>query len=97
MLPNTFEHIGLAYLIDQRIKELQCERSNPNNGISLRNSPSNIPKVALWIERLLKTSLPDYRKYCIWRILAPYLLNARKPSDVVSYFVIMTRLEKCLD
>ena len=31
-----------------------------------------------WIEGLLQTPLSDYRKYCIWRILTPYLLNIRK-------------------
>jgi hypothetical protein len=38
-----------------------------------------------WIERLLQTPLSDHRKYSIWRILSPYLLNIRKlPDEVVT-------------
>jgi hypothetical protein len=33
-----------------------------------------------WIENLLQTPLDDYRKYVIWRILVPYLINIRKYS-----------------
>ena len=35
----------------------------------------------LWIEKLLRNPIPDHRKYVIWRILAPYLINIRKLSD----------------
>jgi hypothetical protein len=32
-----------------------------------------------WIEKgILEHPLPDHRKYIIWRILSPYLLNIRK-------------------
>jgi hypothetical protein len=32
-----------------------------------------------WIEKgILEHPLPDHRKYIIWRILSPYLLNVRK-------------------
>jgi hypothetical protein len=38
-----------------------------------------------WIERLLQTPLSDHRKYSIWRILSPYLLNIRKlPEEEVT-------------
>ena len=40
-------------------------------------------------------SLPDYRKYCIWRILAPYLINVRKLSDEQVGHLIREWLEKC--
>jgi hypothetical protein len=33
-----------------------------------------------WIEKLLQTPLDDYRKFVVWRILAPYLINIRKCS-----------------
>ena len=33
-----------------------------------------------WIEKLLSTPIEDYRKYCIWKILCPYLINVRKLS-----------------
>ena len=35
-----------------------------------------------WIERLLQTPIDDHRKFVVWRILAPYLINIRKcPAD----------------
>ena len=38
-----------------------------------------------WIERLLQTPLPEHRKYCIWRILAPYFINVKHLSFDDSY------------
>lgn len=33
-----------------------------------------------WIEQLLQTPVDVYRKFVVWRILAPYLINIRKYS-----------------
>ena len=33
-----------------------------------------------WIEKLLQTSIDDYRKIVVWRILTPYFINIRKCS-----------------
>jgi non-catalytic primase subunit PriX-like protein len=49
----------------------------------------------LWIEKLLTMSIPDRRKYCIWRILAPYLINIRKLSDERASYIIREWLKKC--
>ncbi len=48
-----------------------------------------------WIEKLLKTPLDDYRKYVIWRILAPYLINIRKYSADEASNIIRNWLDKC--
>jgi hypothetical protein len=48
-----------------------------------------------WIERLLRTSLADNRKYCIWRILAPYFLNKRKLTRQESFAIISDWLDRC--
>jgi hypothetical protein len=48
-----------------------------------------------WIEKLMATSIADYRKYCIWRILAPYLINVRKLPDDQATHTIREWLEKC--
>jgi len=48
-----------------------------------------------WIEKLLETPLEDKRKYCLWRILIPYLANVRRlPSDS-SHDMLEKWLEKC--
>jgi hypothetical protein len=48
-----------------------------------------------WIERLLQTPLAEHRKYCIWRILAPYLINVKHLSFGDSYDRIYQWLENC--
>jgi hypothetical protein len=48
-----------------------------------------------WIEKLLQTPLDDYRKFVIWRILAPYLINVRKCSVDEAYDIITDWLNKC--
>jgi hypothetical protein len=34
-----------------------------------------------WIERLLQIPIEDQRKYCLWRIIGPYLLNVKHISE----------------
>jgi hypothetical protein len=49
-----------------------------------------------WIEKgILENPLPDHRKYIIWRILSPYLLNVKKMPKEESYSVIKGWLDKC--
>lgn len=43
----------------------------------------------------MQTPLSDHRKYCIWRILSPYLLNVKKLSNEEAYFIINDWLDKC--
>jgi hypothetical protein len=80
------------YLIDQHFKELQSEfrrkeRSDSDTGTD--NHSIN------WIEHLLETPIADHRKYCIWRILAPYLLNIRKLPEQEAFNVIREWLNHC--
>jgi hypothetical protein len=48
-----------------------------------------------WIERLLQTPIDDYRKFAIWRILSPYLINIRKCSVEEATNMIKNWLDKC--
>jgi Primase X len=49
-----------------------------------------------WIERgILEQPLPDHRKYIIWRILSPYLLNVKKLPKEEAYSIIKEWLDKC--
>ena len=38
------------------------------------------PTTISWIEKLLETPLDDHRKFVVWRILSPYLINIRNCS-----------------
>jgi hypothetical protein len=55
----------------------------------------NKKKFISWIERLLKIPISDHRKYCIWRILAPYLINVKHLSFDDSYEKIYQWLDRC--
>jgi hypothetical protein len=71
----------------QQLQKKQFSKDHNSNG-------SNI--TILWIETLLQTPLSDHRKYCIWRILVPYLVNVRRlSSHEESYSVIKNWLDKC--
>ena len=49
-----------------------------------------------WIEKgILEQPLSDHRKYIIWRILSPYLLNVRKLPKEQAYSVMKEWLDKC--
>ena len=49
-----------------------------------------------WIEKgILGQPLSDHRKYIIWRILSPYLLNVRKLPKEEAYSVMNEWLDKC--
>ena len=49
-----------------------------------------------WIENgILENALADHRKYIIWRILSPYLLNVRKLQREEAYSVMKDWLDKC--
>ena len=48
-----------------------------------------------WIEKLLEKPLGNYRYYCTWHILVPYLINVRKLSREEAFNIIQTWLGKC--
>ena len=56
---------------------------------------SEIAKKYFWIERLLQTPLPCFRRYCLYRILVPYLVNIRKLNNEECFDVLKKWLEKC--
>ena len=49
-----------------------------------------------WIEKgILEHPLSDHRKYIIWRILSPYLLNVRNLPKEEAYSLMKEWLDKC--
>ena len=75
------------WLINQRL-----EQSRSNN--RARSQTTNSTTIR-WIEKLLQTPLDYYRKFVVWRILSPYLINIRKCSDDEAYNAIINWLDKC--
>jgi hypothetical protein len=60
-----------------------------------QESTNTITKIK-WIEKgILEHPLLDHRKYIIWRILSPYLLNVKKLPKEEAYSIIKNWLDKC--
>jgi len=68
------------------------------SGLSRRKdwrSQSDRKKQYQWIENLLNKPIHDHRKYCIWRVLVPYLINVRGLSMEEAFNIIRAWLVKC--
>jgi hypothetical protein len=95
----------LACLIDQGSKMNKCDNEKSNTiflknakpaYVSRGNSKLQRKKKSIdWIEQLLQTPLIEHRKYCVWRILAPYFINVKHLSFDGSYIKIYQWLDKC--
>jgi hypothetical protein len=78
-----------AYHKDQQLKEKRFLQQNAAESTSF--TTESIP----WIERLSQTAIPNGRKYCIWRILVPYLVNRKRLSAEQSTIMILDWLHRC--
>ena len=94
--PSTTLLIGdfFAYLIDNKIRK---ERELRNKSYSLRNNIQTSANTIPWIEKLLDTPIEDGRKYTLWKILCPYLVNTRKLEYEQTFEILKAWLEKCND
>jgi hypothetical protein len=79
------------YIINEKYIELKKAQKRKQKSPARMGQDSRIN----WIERLLQTPLQDYRKYCIWRILVPYLLNVRRLSEQETTDIIKDWLNQC--
>ena len=89
-----------AYLTSNKLKEeesrRQLERKYSENLTRLDYDYPNYNKDSIhWIEILIRIPLHDHRKYAIWRILAPYLLNIKKLSYEQAFNTIKDWLDWC--
>ena len=75
--------------INQRIQNTTKQNMFPNHLKYINNSKIE------WIEKLLQIPLEDYRKFCLWRILCPYLVNVKKISKEESSIVLEAWLWGC--
>ncbi len=48
-----------------------------------------------WIENLLQTPVEDHRKFCLWRIVIPYLVNIRRLPSEEAAKIASEWLQKC--
>jgi Primase X len=79
------------WLTQKRIEDLKNVKFQMT--VSKSHKPTNTIK---WIEKgILDQSFSDHRKYIIWRILSPYLLNVKKSPKEEAYSVMKEWLDKC--
>jgi Primase X len=73
------------------------EKIDNNLGQRTRSSHNTkiMPTKCLWIETLQDTSIEDYRKYAIRRIIAPYPINIRKLAYDDAFNIIKNWLNNC--
>jgi hypothetical protein len=83
------------WLINEKIEQQKISSKVRGKRKSVGPSPSRNKTTILWIEKLLQTPVDDYRKYAIWRILAPYLINIKGSSTEDAFTMIMDWLNKC--
>lgn len=78
-----------AYLKDQKINQERL------NSLQRQEASAIGDNAIVWIEKLLQTPIQDFRKYCIWRILGPYLLNIRGLTYEEAFNTIKEWLDIC--
>jgi hypothetical protein len=79
------------HIINEKYIELKKAQNRKHRSSVYNDSNNRIS----WVERVLQTPLQDHRKYCIWRILTPYLLNIRKLSGNDARNIITGWLNQC--
>jgi hypothetical protein len=84
------------WLIQKRIDGIEELKKHTKYQIITSQNQSKVITKIKWIEKgILEHPLPDHRKYIIWRILSPYLLNTKKLPKEESYSVIKAWLDRC--
>jgi Primase X len=79
--------------IDEELKKQ--EKKNTKFHMTVAKNQERINTIK-WIEKgILEQPLSDHRKYIIWRVLSPYLLNIRKLPKEEAYSVMKDWLDKC--
>ena len=78
------------WLIDEKLEQLRLSKNSKKVCAHATNSAK-----IWWIERLLQTPVEDYRKFTVWRILAPYLINIRKYSADEAFHIMRDWLDRC--
>ena len=83
------------WLIQKRIDDMEQLKKQEKFHMTVSKNQERTNTIK-WIEKgILEHPLSDHRKYIIWRILSPYLLNVRKLPKEEAYSVMKEWLDKC--
>jgi hypothetical protein len=72
-------------------KQLNCLKYRKDDSTEENRTILN----CCWIEKLLQTPIPCFRRYCLYRILVPYLVNVKRLSYTECFDISCNWLEKC--
>ena len=61
--------------LKRRNEKINTSRDLKQQTISIKHRKSKKSNKIKWIEKLLNLAICDFRKFCIWHILVPYLKN----------------------
>ena len=83
-----------VYIANGKAQELITRRKTQINTNNTRSKGT--ASIFSWIEKLVtQIWIVDGRKYCVWRILVPYLLNRKHVSQEECTTIISEWLEQC--
>jgi hypothetical protein len=83
------------WLIQKKIDDIEELKKQEKFQMTVSKSQERTNTIK-WIEKgILEHPLSDHRKYIIWRIVSPYLLNVRKLPKEEAYSVMKEWLDKC--
>ncbi len=83
------------YHADATVKEMNAKRRREQvKKFKSFGSTNNNNRID-WIEKLLNRPLDEFRKYCIWRIFIPYLVNIRRLASEEALNITKEWLTKC--
>jgi hypothetical protein len=86
-----------VYLANKKARELRKRQRQRQRG-QRHWQPHNGPYTLQWVEKLLyQTPVANGRKYCIWRVLVPYLINRKYVSREDCIQLITSWLYQCSD
>lgn len=84
-----------VHLADIDIRKRKIIENNKKRERISRDQYNSTEMQYEWIEKLLQTPIEDGRKYALWKILCPYLVNVKKFGYEESFEILKIWLEKC--
>jgi hypothetical protein len=85
-----------GYVANVKVQELREQQSRRmQQQYYVKAAKNNYRYTLQWIEKLLQIPITDGRKFSIWRILVPYLINYKHLSEEECTAIILNWLAKC--
>jgi Primase X len=81
------------WLMNEKVEQQRLSKEIGKRAPGTNHDHDN--KTIRWIEKLVQAPIDDYRKFAIWRILAPYLVNIKGSSTESALSMIRDWLNKC--